>query len=80
MHEAGHARAMHHGRGFVDEIERLAGVGSQVMLEHRDEIVRRWPELTAHLSGADDLAISAHEIEEAKSKRSWFISFRPRQS
>ena len=80
VHEAGHARAMHHGRGFVDEIERLAGVGSQVMLEHRDEIVRRWPELTAHLSGADDLAISAHEIEEAKSKRSWFISFRPRQS
>ena len=26
VHEAGHARAMHHGKGFVDEVERLAGV------------------------------------------------------
>ena len=43
VHEAGHARAMHHGKGFVDEIERLAGVAASVMLEQRDEIVRRWP-------------------------------------
>lgn len=71
VHEAGHARAMHHGKGFVDEIERLAGVAAQVMLEHREEIVRQWPELTAHLAGADNFAIAAHEIAAARPKRSW---------
>lgn len=78
VHEAGHARAMHHGKGFVDEIERLAGVVAQIMLEHRDQIVKRWPDLTGHLGSADSFAISAHQIAEAKPKRSWFMDLRRR--
>ena len=44
VHEAAHARAMHHGKGFVDEVERLAGVAAHVMFESHHEINRRWPE------------------------------------
>lgn len=52
IHEAAHARAMHHGKGFADEVERLAGVGSAVMFAHHDEIKRRWARLVTQPGGA----------------------------
>ena len=70
IHEAGHARNMHHGKSFVEEIERLAGVAAAVMLERRDEIVRLWPELTGSLGGANGAGAPHRQSE--KSKWSWF--------
>jgi anti-sigma regulatory factor (Ser/Thr protein kinase) len=50
VHEAAHARAMHHGKGFVDEVERLAGIAAHVMFESHYEINRRWPEFGVEAS------------------------------
>jgi hypothetical protein len=67
---------MHHGKGFVDEVERLAGVAANVMFECRDEINRRWPEL-ADQSGAGT-ALTAATIVGAKSRWSWLVALRRR--
>lgn len=45
IHEAAHAMNMHHGYEFRVELERLAGVAASLMLEHADEIRRRFPDL-----------------------------------
>lgn len=71
VHEAGHARAMHHGKGFVDEVEWLAGVAANVMFEHRDEIVRRWPDLARQSS--EEMTPPAAEIVTATSRWSWLL-------
>jgi len=42
---------MHHGRSFHDEVERLGGVGAQVMFQHKEAICRQWPELVQSVSG-----------------------------
>ena len=52
VHEAGHARAMHHGKGFSDEIERLAGVAAEAMFSNRNEIEYRWPQLVSHFGNS----------------------------
>ena len=54
IHEAGHARNMHHGKSFVEEIERLAGVAAAVMIANHDEIMRNWPELIGHPRNAQE--------------------------
>ena len=72
IHEAGHARNMHHGKSFVEEIERLAGVAAAVMLERRDEIVRQWPELTGNLTKANGYQSPKHRTDKTKQKWSWF--------
>ncbi|MEM7747651.1 MAG: ATP-binding protein [Pseudomonadota bacterium] len=71
IHEAGHARNMHHGKSFVEEVERLGGVAASVMFEQRDEIARRWPALFGHRT-------SARKVAETKPKRSWFLDLRRR--
>ncbi len=45
VHEAAHARNMHHGKSFNDEVERLAGVASEIMFEHGAQIRACWPGL-----------------------------------
>ena len=45
IHEAAHARNMHHGKGFHDEVERLGGVAAEVMFHHGDEVRRGWADL-----------------------------------
>jgi hypothetical protein len=47
IHEAAHARNMHHGKGFNDEVERLGGVAAEVMFRHADQIRRDWADLIA---------------------------------
>jgi hypothetical protein len=64
VHEAGHARNMHHGKGFVEEIERLAGVAASVMFEERAEIIRRWSEL---VDRNGDFAVVPTESEKSSS-------------
>ena len=76
VHEAGHARAMHHGKGFVDEVERLAGVAANVMFECRGEIDRRWPELGDQtVTGA---ALTEYAIAGAKPRWSLLLPVRRR--
>ncbi len=63
VHEAAHARNMHHGKSFNDEVERLAGVASEIMFEKGLEIRKHWPDL-----------VKANEItgpEETTSRRGW---------
>jgi len=36
VHDASHARNMHHGKSFVEEVERLAGVAAAVMFAKHD--------------------------------------------
>ena len=64
VHEAAHARNMHHGTGFIDEVERLAGVAAAVMFEKQDEICRRWPELTPSKAHATEFEIPALPPDE----------------
>lgn len=45
IHEAAHARNMHHGASFHDEAERLAGVAAAMMLRRADEVKARWGSL-----------------------------------
>jgi hypothetical protein len=45
VHEAAHAQNMHHGRGFHEEVERLAGVAAATMFSHASYIRTTWPEL-----------------------------------
>ncbi len=52
VHEAAHAQNQHHGKGFHDEIERLAGVGAAVLFGHAAEIHARWPDLVAKAAAA----------------------------
>lgn len=42
VHEAAHGRNLHHGKGFHDEVERLAGVAAEVMFENADNIRGQW--------------------------------------
>lgn len=52
MHEAAHASNMHHGKSFHDEVERLGGVGAEVMYQHKEVICQQWPELVQGRSRA----------------------------
>lgn len=45
IHEAAHARNLHHGKSFVAEVERLAGVAAALMLERGADIHRDWADL-----------------------------------
>ncbi|MGA7329930.1 MAG: hypothetical protein WBX25_36965 [Rhodomicrobium sp.] len=45
IHEAAHARNVHHGRSFHDEVERLGGVAAEIMFSHGDYVRRNWPDL-----------------------------------
>jgi hypothetical protein len=47
IHEAAHAMNMHHGRTFVAEIERLAGVAAAVMFEKRDVVIEHLRRIAA---------------------------------
>ncbi|MGD9667839.1 MAG: ATP-binding protein [Hyphomicrobiaceae bacterium] len=76
IHEAAHARNMHHGKSFVDEVERLGGVAANIMLEFRDEITRQWPELSDYLFKANGVEVVSNVVSVAEPKRSWFRSFR----
>ena len=49
VHSASHARNMHHGKSFVEEVERLAGVAAAVLFAKYDEMRRRWPELVGDI-------------------------------
>ena len=75
VHEAAHARNMHHGNAFIDEIERLAGVPASVMFEQRDEISRRWPQLASssnqEVGQEATFELSAPLVTEAKTSSSW---------
>ncbi len=42
IHEAAHARNMHHGATFTTEIERLAGHAAEIMLAKGAEVRGRW--------------------------------------
>ena len=57
IHEAAHARNMHHGKSFHDEVERLGGVAAEVMLRQGAEVRRNWPDFageTLQSSGSVD--------------------------
>ena len=69
VHEAAHARNMHHGKGFVDEVERLAGVAAAVMFEEHAKIVDRWPGLVSDI--ANNVQTSS-DISTSKTRSSWF--------
>ncbi|MEX2213234.1 MAG: hypothetical protein WD768_03850 [Phycisphaeraceae bacterium] len=43
VHEAAHHLNAPHGRDFHKEMEKLAGRAAKIMLEHGDEVRRRWP-------------------------------------
>ncbi len=45
IHEAAHARNMHHGGSFHEEVERLGGVAAEIMFQHADAIRKDWPGL-----------------------------------
>ena len=51
---------MHHGKSFVDVVERLAGVAAAVLFSKHDEMRYRWPEL---VGGADKLVDKDQSIE-----------------
>jgi hypothetical protein len=44
-HECAHARAMHHGKSFHDEVERLSGRIGRVMFDNADHIRKTWKDL-----------------------------------
>lgn len=52
IHEAAHARNVHHGQGFHEEVERLGGVAAEIMFRHADEIRRDWPDLVGEAASA----------------------------
>jgi hypothetical protein len=45
IHEGAHAQNMHHGKCFHAEVERLGGVGAEIMFRHADQIRKDWPDL-----------------------------------
>ena len=45
IHEAAHARNMHHGKSFHEEVERLGGVAAGIMFQHAEYVRRNWPDL-----------------------------------
>jgi len=51
---------MHHGRSFVEVVERLAGVAAAVLFAKHDEMRFRWPELVGR---ADKLVDKDQSIE-----------------
>jgi len=55
---------MHHGKSFVDVVERLAGVAAAVLFSKHDEMRYRWPEL---VGGADKLVDKDQSIEALRS-------------
>ena len=73
IHEAAHARNMHHGKGFVDEIERLAGVAAAVMFDERNLILSKWPEL------ADGKADFCDAITDREKTGSWMTRLKSLQ-
>jgi hypothetical protein len=50
---------MHHGKGFLDEIGRVAAVGARTLFEFRDEVDRRWPELADRSGSAAAMPVAA---------------------
>jgi hypothetical protein len=71
IHEAAHARNMHHGKGFIDEVERLAGVAASVMLEERDVICRRWPQLAPSYIQETRIEAATSQLIAKRQTRSW---------
>ena len=61
VHEAAHARNMHHGKSFNDEVERLAGVASEIMFEKGSEIRNQWPDLVSR-NGSTQVAGIAPKV------------------
>ena len=51
---------MHHGKSFVEVVERLAGVAAAMLFAKHDETRYRWPEL---VGGADKLVDKDQSIE-----------------
>ena len=51
---------MHHGKSFVEVVERLAGVAAAVLFAKHDEMRFRWPELVGR---ADKLVDKDQSIE-----------------
>ena len=45
IHEAAHARNLHHGKKFTEEVERLGGVAAELMLHHGHDVRKLWPDL-----------------------------------
>jgi hypothetical protein len=45
IHEAAHARNTHHGKSFHEEVERLGGVGAEIMFQYAEYVRRNWPDL-----------------------------------
>ncbi len=48
IHEGAHARNMHHGKSFHEEVERLGGIAAEIMFRHAAEIRRKWPDLVGN--------------------------------
>ena len=72
IHEAAHARAMHHGKGFVDEVERLAGVAAKVMFDSHEDINRRWPEFTDEVGA--ERSLPADLLAATKARWPWRLT------
>ncbi len=48
IHEAAHARNMHLGGSFHEEVERLGGVAAEIMFQHADAICKRLARPSGH--------------------------------